>query len=264
MRAVRRRRSTGGGTAFTFTASEPPGRRAAEPPKATRTRQLPTVVRRRVNPKRPLLLVLTVPILLNPPRAANRWISMRVLRTAGWLRPLHLSLARRGTPTNALLPAAMSFEPTSHDQKKRTALRVSGGGGGRTKACVFRRVAAASMRPAPKTWSLPGAPRSTALASRIPCTSAEDRSGFSCSIRATRPAVIGVAIDVPERFVNPTPWVGGVTGGCAFGGMRWSHVERMPCPGAETSTKSPLVLNGAMLSSGWVAPTPITPAKEAG
>jgi hypothetical protein len=120
------------------------------------------------------------------------------------------------------------------------------------------------MRPDPKTGSRPGTPRSTALRSSRDCTSPADSSGRSWSISATSPAVIGAAIEVPDRLTKPTPCVGGVTGGAAPGGMRLSQVERMPCPGAETSTKSPLVLKGAMLSSGWVAPTPITPGKEAG
>ena len=37
---------------------------------------------------------------------------------------------------------------------------------------------------------------------------------------ATNPAVMGLAIDVPERLVKPTPCVGAVTGGWAFTGIR--------------------------------------------
>jgi hypothetical protein len=57
------------GTARARTPSDPEGSSVAEPPKASRICQLPTELRRRVKPNRPVLLVLATPIRFHPPRA---------------------------------------------------------------------------------------------------------------------------------------------------------------------------------------------------
>ena len=63
------------------------------------------------------------------------------------------------------------------------------------------RAAAASIRPAPNTLSLPGDPRSTEVVIRMRARSDGVRVGFLCSMSAATPAACGQAMDVPFQFV---------------------------------------------------------------
>jgi hypothetical protein len=79
-------------------------------------------------------------------------------------------------------------------------------------------------------------------------------------MRPTSPATIGVDIEVPLSKRSPgTCWPLMTTPAA-----RTSQVEMMSTPGAATSTKSPLVENGAIESVASVAATAMTCWRAAG
>ena len=157
----------------------------------------------------------------------------------------------------------MSRDPASQDQKKRTGVPACPAAG---RAGEGDRVLERPERVDPAGAEhrvLAGRPEVTALASSSPCTSVARQVGLQLEHQG-REARDDRRGHRRAREVLEADAVGRRDRGGALAGMRESHVDRIPCPGAETSTKSPLVLNGAMLSSGWVAPTPMTPGNDAG